>query len=704
MWIERVTLENFLPFSAVDVELAPGLNVILSPNEGGKSSLFRGIVTALFTDASSRSGEVRALGRWGSGELFKVELDLWLGDEPFHLVRDFRSKEQKIHRAGETAPLATGRAVDAFLRDFLPLTEESLFLRVCGVRHEELARVSDGAGIGERIEEILGGGWGEMTPARFKHLVETKRRELLTGRDRPAYDENTGLVRRFMNGVEQAERELAKAREAGGRREDLLRRISALDSSLERLEAEIGVLRSRRDQAARYGEVERAEGDLLARAEDLRKRIERLKALGSKKKELLGEGARFPEQLRSAGGEGIEALRRALELEAVLVEEAERGRGGARPGLAGGPRGTKLAGFVAALVFIIGGIIGGVLWKREILALIVLGIGFLLWCIRRPRGVRAIAPAAERARELEELARKRHAWAGEQSISDSQDLVRRFVSWVGELRETDSRLDELDAGRAVDPDAVLRRLDDEYGRIALKARALAEERARLEPFKADAEECLKLERLIRSTEGDREKTAAERAQKEKELAAIEYRDASEIGERLEAARESLRRVERKVEVMDVLLEALDAARRDMSGFLAERLPPLAAGYLSRITEGRYEALFIDPLTMAIEIGPAAGGRDGGGTAGAPARINPAVLSQGTRDQIHFAVRLALIELLSRGEAQPLFLDDPFVHFDPARRERAVELVSDFSRAHQVILFTCDPFYRERGQRLVELAR
>jgi len=39
-----------------------------------------------------------------------------------------------------------------------------------------------------------------------------------------------------------------------------------------------------------------------------------------------------------------------------------------------------------------------------------------------------------------------------------------------------------------------------------------------------------------------------------------------------------------------------------------------------------------------------------------------------------------------------------------RRERAIELIRDFSRTHQVVLFTCDPFYRGLGQHLVELAR
>jgi len=91
-----------------------------------------------------------------------------------------------------------------------------------------------------------------------------------------------------------------------------------------------------------------------------------------------------------------------------------------------------------------------------------------------------------------------------------------------------------------------------------------------------------------------------------------------------------------------------------------------------------------------------------GASRAPDRIGPDALSQGTRDQIYLAVRLALVELVSRGEPQPLFLDDPFVHFDPERRARALDLVREFAAGHQVIVFTCDPRYRETSAHLIEL--
>ncbi len=85
------------------------------------------------------------------------------------------------------------------------------------------------------------------------------------------------------------------------------------------------------------------------------------------------------------------------------------------------------------------------------------------------------------------------------------------------------------------------------------------------------------------------------------------------------------------------------------------------------------------------------------------------LSAGARDQLYFAVRLAVSEFLSRGgEPLPLLLDDAFATSDDARLQAGMKtLVEGLAGGHQVILVTChrgrymdlkrlDPeLYRER---------
>jgi DNA repair exonuclease SbcCD ATPase subunit len=337
------------------------------------------------------------------------------------------------------------------------------------------------------------------------------------------------------------------------------------------------------------------------------------------------------------------------------------------------------------------------------IALVVAGAGLIAWHVaRRPGRGEADAPAG-RDSELERLAEKRVMLLGDRSLEDSKTLVAAFAAWKDRSRDVESRIEEAAGGRRVDPEKLIGTLDREYGDAALDLRALVDSRAELEPFKIDGDGLLRLDRDIAGREEERKRLAAAGALADRDLAALERMDEIDIAERLACAREGLESAMRKERVLDAILETLAGARQEIAGFLAERLPPLAAGYLSRITGGRYETLFIDPLTLRIETVPAGGDAVAPGVASpVPERIRPDSVSQGTRDQIHLAVRLALVELMSRGEPQPVFLDDPLVHFDPERRARALELVREFSAKHQIVIFTCDPDYREAGGRLVEL--
>lgn len=74
------------------------------------------------------------------------------------------------------------------------------------------------------------------------------------------------------------------------------------------------------------------------------------------------------------------------------------------------------------------------------------------------------------------------------------------------------------------------------------------------------------------------------------------------------------------------------------------------------------------------------------------------LSAGARDQIHLAVRLAVSEYLSRGQASlPLLVDDAFATSDDGRARAGMKLlIEHFSKRHQVIVVTC---HRQRHEQL-----
>ena len=64
------------------------------------------------------------------------------------------------------------------------------------------------------------------------------------------------------------------------------------------------------------------------------------------------------------------------------------------------------------------------------------------------------------------------------------------------------------------------------------------------------------------------------------------------------------------------------------------------------------------------------------------------MSDGTRDQLFLAFRLASIEhYAENAEPIPLIADDILVHFDDDRGRATLELLAEIGSATQVLLFT-----------------
>ena len=118
-------------------------------------------------------------------------------------------------------------------------------------------------------------------------------------------------------------------------------------------------------------------------------------------------------------------------------------------------------------------------------------------------------------------------------------------------------------------------------------------------------------------------------------------------------------------------------------FRAEQQGPLlrtAGAHLARLTGGRYARLSVAENEAGQSILLAMRGDD----PGCPVEG----LSEGTRDQLYFALRLATIEAhVAHTEPLPFIADDLLVHFDDTRATAAIALLAELGRYTQVILFT-----------------
>jgi uncharacterized protein YhaN len=139
--------------------------------------------------------------------------------------------------------------------------------------------------------------------------------------------------------------------------------------------------------------------------------------------------------------------------------------------------------------------------------------------------------------------------------------------------------------------------------------------------------------------------------------------------------------------------AIAILRREIERFREESHGPLlkrASYFFSKLTCQAYTALTtgFDERGTVILLGRRSTGVE----------ITVDELSEGTRDQLYLALRLATIEQqIDRSEPLPLIVDDLFVNFDDDRAAAGFELLAELAQKTQVVFFT-------HHRHLVDLAK
>lgn len=97
-----------------------------------------------------------------------------------------------------------------------------------------------------------------------------------------------------------------------------------------------------------------------------------------------------------------------------------------------------------------------------------------------------------------------------------------------------------------------------------------------------------------------------------------------------------------------------------------------------LTNQKYRDVFLTDQEAMLQVEDAAG-----------IRFIVTELSQGTRDQLYIALRIALSEIMQKKHQMPFFIDDAFVHFDPKRLDKMYAIFKQLATKQQIILFTND---------------
>ncbi|TDR89837.1 ATP-binding protein [Enterovirga rhinocerotis] len=287
--------------------------------------------------------------------------------------------------------------------------------------------------------------------------------------------------------------------------------------------------------------------------------------------------------------------------------------------------------------------------------------------------------AREAGRASAAVSRVAAVEAHEGATKGLETLTSRFAIPAGtDLSALGRQLAERSAIRSD-----LRRLGQELARAAEGA-AEAELRAQLAEQDRDAlaARLVELDEEREGLERDSQHAFAEKCAKEAERTRLEGgRGAEDAAARKAGAEVEIREAARRYAVLRLGSLLLDAA---VDRHRAGRQDPLltrAGALFARLTGGAFSGLdqgFDEKDQAVIQGVRAAGGRT----------LGQAEMSEGTRDQLFLALRLAYLEdFARRAEPAPFVGDDVFASFDDERTGHGLEALAAIGESVQPILFT-----------------
>lgn len=156
------------------------------------------------------------------------------------------------------------------------------------------------------------------------------------------------------------------------------------------------------------------------------------------------------------------------------------------------------------------------------------------------------------------------------------------------------------------------------------------------------------------------------------------RSIAQIEEGLEGIRQQIAYYEEAAMALDIGKEVLEQSFRELQRSFGPRFNQTVGQILEQITLGKYKGVKIsedyqikieDPIEDKIK--------------------DIHYFSNGTWDQVYFALRLGIIEMIfGKDFSIPVMLDDAFVQYDEERLHAVLAFLYDYAKEHQVILFTC----------------
>lgn len=642
------------------LSLQPGLNVICAPNEGGKSTWSRFLLTMFYGLNTRQRGELADKNRFQpwNGSPMQGRLQLAVGEDVLTLIRRTQRADSPMGvfsctYAGTDTP---ARGLDALrCGETLLGVPQSVYQRCAFISSGSMAIDAD-ADLERRINALISTGEEKISFSQ----AETRLKRQLHQRK---YNRS--------GAIPLLESEIASLSSAQAEVQDLAERETSLRQQLRQVQEEQVTLRAAQQQEAqqRIAEKQRLLQSLpdSAALQSINEQLGAVRSMGEQVQQARDAAAAQEQtiqaQLQELSRNPLHPMTKP-ELEAQLQIQP--------------PAPPQVAQLLISLAL---GLCGGgflwyeigqsqLLWLCAACAVTALAAGnFLRLLIQRIRRQQVRRRELQRQEELRKLAdsylpmlekleeQRSLLQQRQQAVADSEQRLRAT------LADLLTVVQKWDTGVHTPTD--VRRFVQQ---MTQRREELTEE---IRQAQADA-----LHAQTPDADGSAARLQQQIAQVQGQLAALG--GAEDAPQRIARKQEQLHRLQGEYDSLALALDVLRSANTTLQNRFSPELGRRAAEIFADMTGSPWSHILLDrEFRLSAEAGSD------------PTRRSVQLLSSGTADQLYLAVRLAICEMVLPAEQNaPLILDDALLTFDDERLHKTLDYLVRLGEQRQILLFSC----------------
>ena len=642
------------------LSLQSGLNVICAPNEGGKSTWSRFLLTMFYGLNTRQRGELADKNRFQpwSGSPMQGRLELAVGEDVLTLSRRTQRADSPMGvfsctYAGTDTP---ARGLDVLrCGETLLGVPQSVYQRCAFIPSGSMAIDAD-ADLERRINALISTGEEKISFSQ----AETRLKRQLHQRK---YNRS--------GAIPLLESEIASLSSAQAEVQDLAERETSLRQQLRQVQEEQVTLRAAQQQEAqqRIAEKQRLLQSLpdSAALQSINEQLGAVRSMGEQVQQARDAAAAQEQaiqaQLQELSRNPLHPMTKS-ELEAQLQIQP--------------PAPPQVAQLLISLAL---GLCGGgflwyeigrpqLLWLCAACAVTALAAGnFLRLLIQRIRRQQVRRRELQRQEELRKLAdsylpmlekleeQRSLLQQRQQAVADSEHRLRATLAGLLTV------VQKWDTGVHTPTD--VRRFVQQTSQ---RREELTEE---IRQAQADA-----LHAQTPDADGSAARLQQQIAQVQGQLAALG--GAEDAPQRIAHKQEQLHRLQGEYDSLALALDVLRSANTTLQNRFSPELGRRAAEIFADMTGSPWSHILLDrEFRLSAEAGSD------------PTRRSVQLLSSGTADQLYLAVRLAICEMVLPAEQNaPLILDDALLTFDDERLHKTLDYLVQLGSRRQILLFSC----------------